>query len=192
MAGRTVLRLTVGSLMMGHGLQKLKGSFGGAGLDGTAKFMASLGMHPAEHQAKAVAVAETAGGGLTAAGLLSPLGPSMIIGVMAVAIRKVHAKNGVWVSNGGFEYNLVLMAASFAIAAEGPGKLSLDALLRKQRSGLGWGLLSLALGLGGAAATLAIAERMAPSPGEGAEPADTGPSAVTDAPAGAMSGADQG
>lgn len=180
MAGRTVLRLTVGGLMLGHGLQKLRGSFGGPGLEGTQKMVASLGMHPAEHQARAVALSETIGGGLTAAGLFSPLGPAMITGVMAVAINKVHAKNGVWNSKGGFEYNLTLMAACFAIAAEGPGRLSLDALLRKHRSGLGWGLASLALGLGGAAAAMTIGEKMAPG-GTGAQPHVSAQPAPTEA-----------
>lgn len=164
-SGRLILRATVGGLMAAHGLQKLKGSFGGPGLQGTEKMMGSIGMHPAKAQALAVALSETIGGGLTAAGFLSPLGPAMLTGTMAVAIQKVHAKNGVWVSSGGFEYNLTLMAAAFALAAEGPGPVSVDGLLRKQRSGLTWAVLQLALGLGGAAATLAVADKMAPGGG---------------------------
>jgi len=160
--GKLVLRATVGGLMMGHGLQKLNGSFGGPGLEGTEKMMGSIGMHPAKHHARAVALSETIGGALTAAGLFNPLGPAMITGVMAVAIKKVHLKNGPWVTNRGYEYNLTLMAAAFAIASEGPGPLSLDSLLRKHRSGIGWGLFSTALGLGGAAATLKLAEMCAP------------------------------
>ncbi len=182
MSGRLVLRATVGGLMMGHGLQKLKGSFGGPGLKGTEQMMGSIGLHPAKHQALAAAVSETVGGGLTAAGLMSPLGPAMITGTMAVAIQKVHAKNGIWITGGGYEYNLTIMAAAFALAADGPGAVSIDALLGKKRSGLLWGLLSLVLGLGGAAATLAVAERMAP--GEGAATVSTDETAVTRAPAG--------
>jgi putative oxidoreductase len=172
---RLVLRATVGGLMMGHGLQKLKGSFGGPGLEGTEQAMGAMGMHPAKHQALAAALSETIGGGLTAAGLLNPLGPAMITGVMAVAIKKVHLKNGVWVSGGGYEYNLTLMAAALALAAEGPGKLSLDGLFGKNRSGLKWAVVALALGLGSAAATLAISDRLAPaevSTGSVVEPAD--------------------
>lgn len=161
---RLALRATVGGLMMGHGLQKLRGSFGGPGLEGTEKMMASLGMHPPKQHALAVALSETAGGGLTAAGFLSPLGPAMITGVMAVAIQKVHAKNGVWVTKGGYEYNLTLMTAALTLAIEGPGVLSIDGLLRKQRSGLRWGVLALALGLGAAAGTVAVADKLAPAP----------------------------
>jgi putative oxidoreductase len=164
--GRLILRATVGGLMAGHGLQKLKGAFGGPGLSGTEEMMGSLGLHPAKLHARAVAVSETVGGALTAAGFLNPLGPAMITGTQAVAIQKVHAKNGLWVSAGGFEYNLTLLVAAFAITVEGPGPLSIDALRRKQRSGLHWGIVELALGLGAAAATLAVAGKTASSGGE--------------------------
>lgn len=173
--GRLILRATVGGLMVGHGLQKLNGSFGGPGLEETEQTMGALGLHPARQQALAAALSETIGGGLTAAGFLSPLGPSMITGVMAVAINKVHWKNGVWLTSGGYEYNLTLIAAAFALAAEGPGPLSLDGILGHQRSGLGWGLVALAVGLGGAAATLALAERLAPPAAtDGPETGDAG------------------
>jgi putative oxidoreductase len=177
---RFVLQGTVGGLMTGHGLQKLNGSFGGSGLEATEKGFAALGLYPAKWQAKAAALSETIGGGLTAVGLLSPLGPAMITGTMAVAIAKVHAKNGVWVTKGGFEYNATLMAAAFLLASEGPGAISIDGLLQRSRSGLQWGALSLALGLGGAAATLAIAHKFTPASGETASPASD---AVDDASA---------
>jgi putative oxidoreductase len=182
--GRLILRAAVGGLMMGHGLQKLNGSFGGPGLEGAEKMMGALGLHPAKHQARAAALSETIGGGLTAAGFLSPLGPAMIVGTMAVAIKKVHGKNGIWAQEGGYEYNLTLIAAALALAAEGPGVLSLDGLLRKHRSGLHWAIVAAALGLGGAAATLAVADRMAPTGEVDAEapPATAGPGTAETGP----------
>jgi putative oxidoreductase len=161
--GRSVLRLVVGGLMAGHGLQKLRGSFGGPGLEGTEQMMASLGMHPARVQAYAAGLAETVGGSLTALGLASPLGPAILSGVMATAIRKVHLSKGLWVANGGYEYNIVLMGVAFALAVEGPGRLSLDALLGAKRKGLRWGLLELALALAVAFANIELAKRMAPA-----------------------------
>ncbi|MCU1490661.1 MAG: hypothetical protein JWM85_2066 [Acidimicrobiaceae bacterium] len=172
--GRLILRLTVGGLMTGHGLQKLTGSFGGPGLEGTEQMTSSLGLHPAKHQALAVALSETIGGALTALGLFFPLGPAMITGTQAVAIKKVHLKNGPWVTEGGFEYNATLIAAAFEMASAGPGPMSLDGLFGKQRSGLRWAIFQLLLGLGGAAATLAIADRMAPQPEPSAGPSHNG------------------
>lgn len=183
--GRMVLRMAVGGLMAGHGLQKLKGSFGGPGLEGTEQMMKALEMHPAKHQARAVALAETVGGSLTALGLLSPLGPAMITGVMATAIKKVHLKNGVWVTEGGFEYNAVLAAAAFALAVDGPGRLSLDGLFGTRRTGLRWGLVELALGVGGAFANLELAKRMAPK-GAGEEASGEPASAMTSAAGGGV------
>jgi DoxX len=41
-----IVRVAQGSLMAGHGAQKLFGSFGGPGLEGTSGFMEMLGMRP--------------------------------------------------------------------------------------------------------------------------------------------------
>jgi putative oxidoreductase len=41
-----IVRVVQGSLMAGHGAQKLFGSFGGPGLEGTSGFMEMLGMRP--------------------------------------------------------------------------------------------------------------------------------------------------
>lgn len=186
--GRTVLRMTVGGLMAGHGLQKLKGSFGGPGLEGTEQMMTSLEMHPPKQQARAAALAETIGGSLTALGFLSPLGPAMISGVMATAIKKVHLKNGVWVTEGGYEYNALIMASAFALAAEGPGRVSLDGLFGSQRKGLHWGLFELALAIGAALGNIELAKRMAPDTSSSGAPAPGGdesmPSSATEGGAG--------
>jgi hypothetical protein len=42
------------------------------------------------------------------------------------AIAAVHWKNGLWITSGGSEYPLVIAAVAFAVAAIGPGSLSLD------------------------------------------------------------------
>ena len=179
-SGRFLLRMTVGGLLMGHGLQKLNGSFGGPGLQATQESMGALGLHPAKQQGLAAALSETVGGGLTAAGFLSPLGPAMIAGTMLVAIEKVHAKNGVWVSNGGYEYNATLIAAALSLATAGPGLFSLDGLLRRQRSGLRWGALALALAAGGAATTLAVSSRMQPAELPGGGDGESGNESTTE------------
>jgi putative oxidoreductase len=176
---KVVLRGVVGGLMMGHGLQKLNGSFGGPGLDGTEQAMKGLGLYPPEYHARAVALTETIGGGLTALGFLSPLGPAMVMGTMAVAIHKVHWKNGLWNNKQGYEFNLTLIAASFALAAEGPGLLSIDWMLRKQRKGLGWALAAAAAAGGAATAVLRLSEKMAPSSASDSDALADEPAPVT-------------
>jgi len=160
---RLAARTLIGGLFVGHGLQKLKGWFGGPGPEGTAGFMASLNMHPPARNALAAGVTETAGGALLAAGLATPLASASLIGVMTTAIRKVHLPNGVWNADGGYEFNAVMIAALVVLAEEGPGALSLDALLGTERSGVKWGLGALLLGAAASAATIEAGRRAAPA-----------------------------
>lgn len=159
--GIAVLRATVGALFVGHGTQKLFGWFGGSGLEGTRGFMDKLGMKPVKHNALAVGTAETAGGTLLALGLFTPLAAATLTGVMATAVRLVHGKNGVWNSDGGYEYNLVLASAVFALTDAGPGAWSLDAARGRTRWGAGWALAELAAGLTGSALAIEAARRQA-------------------------------
>jgi len=161
-----VLRVIVGLLMAGHGAQKLFGSFGGHGIDGTAGFMESLGMRPGRRHATAAGTAELAGGVLLVLGLVTPLGAAMIIAVMVVAITTVHAKNGPWVTDGGFEYNLVIIATCFALAGAGPGEISLDDALgwMPDITGTGWAFIALGAGLLGGMAALLSGRREATAP----------------------------
>lgn len=152
--GRLLVRGLVGGLFVGHGTQKLMGWFGGGGLAGTDQLMQSLDMHPPRRNSIAAGVTETAGGALLAAGLATPVAAAALIGVMTTAIRKVHVANGPWVSNGGWEYNAVLIAVLAALADDGPGDTSLDAKLGIRASGPLWGLGALALGVLASTATI--------------------------------------
>ena len=118
--GRLLVRLVSG-LFIGHGTQKLFGWFDGPGPDGTEQMMYKLDMHPARHNALAVGATETAGGALLALGLAAPLAAASLVGVILTAIRKVHAANGPWNTKGGYEYNLVLIAALAGLVDGGPG-----------------------------------------------------------------------
>jgi len=148
--GRTILRGTVGPLFIGHGTQKLFGWFGGYGLDGTAGFFHQIGMRPGRRHALAAGAAETLGGALITLGFLTPAAAALLTGVMVTAIRKVHISKGVWITNGGFEYNAVLIAAVAALAEQGPGRPSLDARLLPRFNGPKWAVLALGAGAAGA------------------------------------------
>jgi putative oxidoreductase len=155
---RMLLRVVVGGLFFGHGTQKLFGWFGGHGLDATAAGFEQLGLRPGRRNAIAAGAAEAGGGALLAAGLATPLAASVLTGTMITAIETVHAKNGPWLSNGGYEYNVVMIAAVLTIVEVGPGALSLDDVRGRERSGSGWALAALAAGaLGAVGAHLAAA-----------------------------------
>lgn len=158
--GLALVRLIVGALFFGHGTQKLFGWFGGHGPDGTGQFFeGSLGLAPGKRNALTAGAAEAGGGALLAAGLFTPLAAATLTGAMATAIKTAHLDKGPWVSDGGYEYNLVLMAIVFAVTDTGPGGWSLDAAFGKERSGPGWAIAELLAGLGGSAAILAAAQR---------------------------------
>jgi putative oxidoreductase len=162
--GRLLLRTAVGSLFVGHGTQKLFGWFGGYGLEGTANFFEQLGMRPGRRNAVAAGIAEAGGGAALALGLATPLAASGLIATMLTAIRRVHLKKGPWIANGGYEYNLVLIAAVTALADVGPGPISFDHLLGTERSGPAVALGALGLGVAGALGAHIAAESQRPPP----------------------------
>jgi putative oxidoreductase len=165
--GLLVLRVVLGLLFMGHGAQKLFGMFGGYGIEGTGGFFESLGLRPGRFHAFNAGAAELAGGALLALGFLTPLAAAMLIGVMVVAIATVHWSHGVWSSEGGYEYNLVNIAAVFAITATGPGKWSLDHAFSIDANGTAWALAALGAGLIGGVVTLAFGRMQAARAGAG-------------------------
>jgi putative oxidoreductase len=126
--GMLILQVTIGLLLAGHGVQKLFGWFGGHGLVGTTAWLAGLGLRPARFWALVAGLAEFGGGLFTAFGLFHPLGPLAIIAAMLTAIALVHWQNGLWISNGGGEYNLVLIAVAAVLGLAGPGPYALDRL----------------------------------------------------------------
>jgi putative oxidoreductase len=149
--GRLALRTAIGGLFIGHGTQKLFGWFDGYGLDNTTQMFGSLGLRPARAHAIAAGAAEAGGGAALVLGAFTPLASSTIIATMLTAIRTVHAKNGPWAANQGYEYNLVLIAGALALAETGPGSPSIDAARGRDSHGIGTAALALALGIAGAA-----------------------------------------
>ena len=124
-----IVRLAQGSLMAGHGAQKLFGSFGGPGLEGTSGFMEMLGMRPGRPWAYLAGLSEFGGGVLTALGLFNPLGPLGIIASMSMATRKAHWGKPIWVTEGGAELPVLNIAISTALMIREPDGFSLDRLL---------------------------------------------------------------
>ena len=173
--GFTAFRAVVGATMFAHGAQKLFGWFGGPGLEGMAGAFDSMGLKPGKRSALAAGVSEAGGGLLLATGFLTPLGSAATIGVQSQAIRTVHGPKGFFNTEGGFEYNLTLIAAAVALADRGPGPISLDRALGTERRGTAWALAALAAGLAGpkllerlGAREASAPEAPAPAPQNGA------------------------
>ena len=128
--GLLILRLGIGLIIAAHGAQKLFGVWGGPGMAKWTQSVQRLRIRPAQPWAWVAALSEFGGGLLLVLGLLSPLGSLALIGAMLVAIATVHLPKGFWVSKGGYEFNLSLIAGAAALAFTGPGLYSLDGALR--------------------------------------------------------------
>jgi len=120
--GITVLRVVTGIVYMGHGWPK----FGN--LEGSAGFLASKGIPLANIMAPLVASVEFVGGAMLVLGLLTRVISALQAFTMLVAVLLVHLSNGMF-GEGGYQWALLIMAASVCMMLEGGGKASLDTKL---------------------------------------------------------------
>jgi putative oxidoreductase len=143
--GLLILRVVMGLTLAAHGSQKLFGSFEGSGMSGTTGMFTKLGFRQPAAMALLAGSAEFFGGVLFAAGLLTPFAAIALIVVMLNAIITVHWQKGFFVTAGGFEYNLAVIAIATAVSAMGPGSDSVDNALgiAGSLSGEWWALIVL-------------------------------------------------
>ena len=158
--GMLVLRLALGPMLLAHGWNKVAGS---GGIGGTARWFEGLGLRPAWLHARLAAATELGAGALVTAGLLTGLGASAFVGLMAVATLTDHRGKGYFVFKGGCEYTVLIAMAAIALAAVGPGEWSLDHALGLRLSGGLWAGIALVVGVGAAGGLLAASYRPAHS-----------------------------
>lgn len=124
-----VLRVPVGIILTAHGAQKLFAWFGGYGLEGTGQWMENIGLAPGFLMALLAGSAEFFGGLALILGALTRPAALVSAFTMVVAIFSVHASNGLFMSNNGYEFALALLAATAALTIQGGGKFSVDGLI---------------------------------------------------------------
>lgn len=127
--GLLVLRVTLGALMIAHGLQKLITW----GLPGTQASFAEMGIPAADIAAVVVIVIEVLGGALLVIGLGTRVVGVLMAINMLVALFLVHAQAGPFAADGGYELVLTFAAVGVALALTGPGRYSLDAPIAARR-----------------------------------------------------------
>ncbi|MCY0903362.1 DoxX family protein [Arthrobacter sp. H14-L1] len=125
-AAQALFRVALGGVLVAHGSQKLFGWFGGSGIEGTSKGMHAMGFRPATPSAVLAGLGEAGAGVALALGLATPAAGSVAAITMGVA-ASVHAPNGFFATNGGFEYPAVLGLAAASFTIGGAGRASLDA-----------------------------------------------------------------
>jgi putative oxidoreductase len=119
-----VLRICLGAVFVGHGMQAAFGLFGGPGIGGFSKMLESLGFMPALFWAYAGAYVELIGGLFILLGILPRIAAFFLLVFMIVAATRVHLAKGFFIQNGGFEYNFVLACVCIALMLFGGGKFS--------------------------------------------------------------------
>lgn len=127
--GLLVLRCAMGVVLIAHGYNHI---FGGGKIAGTAGWFDSLGMRPAIVHAWLASLTELGAGALLIAGLATPLACAGVVAVMVVAWITNHRKNGFFIfrPGEGYEYVMMLALTGFSLGSIGPGRWSLDYVMR--------------------------------------------------------------
>lgn len=132
-----VMRVLLGVVMFAHGAQKLLGWYGGGGFSGTMGFFTTQMGIPAVI-AFLVIVGEFFGGLSLVIGFLTRFCAASIGVIMAGAVVLVHLPNGLfmnWFGNQageGYEYHLLALGLSAALAILGGGRWSVDGVLARR------------------------------------------------------------
>jgi putative oxidoreductase len=158
-AALLLVRVVVGVTMMAHGYNHWRG---GGRIAGTARWFSGLGLKYGVLQAWMSVVTELGAGLLLILGLLTPLACAAVISVMLIAGLLAHRPNGFFVFRDGYEYVLVITVVCLALAALGPGRLSVD-----NAAGIsvtGWAGAGIALGVAVVATAGMLATFWRPKP----------------------------
>ena len=123
-----VSRVAIGVILLAHGWQKLTEYT----LAGTAASFDQMGVPAPTAAAYFATTVEIAGGAALIVGLLTPVVALLNVANLLGALVLVHAGNGVFVENGGYELVLALAAGLVVIAVVGAGKYSVDGLLGRR------------------------------------------------------------
>lgn len=132
----TLLRVSLGGVILAHGLQKVFGWFNGYGIHGTMQFFASVGI-PAPLGALVI-VSDFLGSLALVLGLATRLSAFGAFAVMLGAILLVHVPNGFFMNWGGaphgegYEFHLLALAMAASLMLSGGGRASLDGWLSRR------------------------------------------------------------
>ena len=131
-----IARVTVGAVMLPHGLQKTIGMFGGYGFSGTMGFLTgTVGL--SSLVAFLVIMGESLGAIALILGFLTRFCAASLAIIMIGAINAGHAQHGFfmnWFGNQageGFEYHLLVIGLCLSLVVSGAGKLSVDGKLSR-------------------------------------------------------------
>ena len=124
----TLVRIVVGVIMVVHVWGKFKVGAGAV----AANAMTKYGLEPALGFAYAAMFLESVGGVCLIIGLFTRFFAAALAIEMLIALFAAHWARGFLVSQGGYEFVLLLGAVCFAIAIRGGGPYSVDNAIGKE------------------------------------------------------------
>lgn len=125
-----LLRITLGLVILPHGLQKLFGMFGGYGFKATMQYFTEQSHIPAL-LAFLVIITESIGSLLIILGFTTRIWAALLAIIMAVA-SFMHSGNGFFMNwtgaqaGEGFEYHLLAIGIALVLIIKGGGRWSAD------------------------------------------------------------------
>ena len=115
------IRASIGAIFIIHSLKKFDPSW--------QEWLVSIGIPP-EMQLP-IALAELLGGIFLIAGVFTRIVGAVFSVILLGAIFYIRWENGFFVSQGGWEWDLVMLAAVLSIIAAGPGRISIASFIKK-------------------------------------------------------------
>jgi len=128
------LRLSLGAIFLGHGAQKVFGSFNGPGWAKWTSMSQAVPfpfMRPNAWWLGAAALSELIGGGLILLGLLTRVGAFLIVCTMLTAIKLLWPT---FFAPAGMELAVACLGGALTLLIGGGGQASVDRMLSGRRS----------------------------------------------------------
>ena len=115
------LRASIGVVFIVHSLKKFDPSW--------QEWLVTIGLPP-EMQLP-IALAEFIGGVLLLVGVLTRISAAVFSIILLGAIFHIRWENGFLISQGGWEWDLVMLAVTLSVIVAGPGRVSIAHLVKK-------------------------------------------------------------
>ena len=123
---KLLLRVATGALLIPHGYGKATG-----GLAGTGEWLTSIGYSNGPMLATIIMLVELVGGICIAVGFLTRPAAFAAMIFLLGAVQH-HSANGIFWSDGGFEYPLLWAVACFFFVMRGGGRWSIDRAIGRE------------------------------------------------------------
>ena len=116
------IRASIGAIFIVHSLKKFDPSW--------QDWLVNTAGLPAEMQIP-IALAELIGGILLITGVLTRITGVIFSTILLGAIFHIRWENGFFISQGGWEWDMIMLAAVLSIIAAGPGRVSISHVIKK-------------------------------------------------------------